>query len=140
MLIAKGEQLFECFFFWFDSYYVKVYLLLFLMWQLASIHRHLDEMDRKLNAMQLEMEDALVMSEYDVLVGSLNKTSGSDNAVRNDANFHGYHLYEHWQALWLLCFMLLTNVMMKCFSWKCLVLDISYSLMLRISYFPFCIS
>lgn len=65
------------------------------MWQLASIHRHLDEMDRKFNAMQLEMEDALVMSEYDVLVGSLNKTSGSDNAVRNDANTNDYHLYTN---------------------------------------------
>lgn len=39
--------------------------------QLATIHRHLDEMDRKLNVMQLEMEDTVVMSEYDLVMGHL---------------------------------------------------------------------
>ena len=45
--------------------------------QLSSIHRHLDEMDRKLNVMQLEMEDAIVMSEYDLVMGHLDDQTGN---------------------------------------------------------------
>jgi hypothetical protein len=46
------------------------YSVVYVM-QLATIHRHLDEMDRKLNVMQLEMEDTVVMSEYDLVMGHL---------------------------------------------------------------------
>ena len=56
---------------------LKLSLLAIMFVQLSSIHRHLDEMDRKLNVMQLEMEDAIVMSEYDLVMGHLDDQTGN---------------------------------------------------------------
>jgi hypothetical protein len=55
----------------FQAYTLNISYSVVYFLQLATIHRHLDEMDRKLNVMQLEMEDTVVMSEYDLVMGHL---------------------------------------------------------------------
>lgn len=57
-------------------------------------------MDRKLNVMQLEMEDTVVMSEYDLVMGHLD--TGATAAPPTEVSYLWPGL-RRVQTLWLYC-------------------------------------